>query len=278
MKLAATSAVVLLVATFVPAAHAQVIGPLRWQLVPFCNVVTVTVTPGLGHYTVQGTDDQCGGAASPAGTIGLAFPLPSGDIGMSLTTVLTPGATPLHLEVALSVATLHGAWRDSAGHSGSFAFTPGAPIPGGVRSVGPNGLRPGSVTSTQLAFGAVGSASIAGGAITASKIAANTINSSALIAPGTIELSDLNQQLDVSSGAFWSIPAGGCVARETTAFMASVQEGDLLLTRIQVGPVGVFALPAVAGANGRFGYVVCNPSAVAIANEVISVSFRRVPR
>lgn len=58
--------------------EAQVLGPLRWQLRPFCNVVTLTITPNGAHHGLQGTDDQCGGAAPPAGVVGLAYPRPTG--------------------------------------------------------------------------------------------------------------------------------------------------------------------------------------------------------
>lgn len=267
-----------LFATAVVPADAQVIGPLRWQLAPYCNVVTITVTPGSAHYRLEGVDDQCGAGAPPAGVIGLAYPTPSGEIGMSLTTVLAPSATPVHTDVTLSLATLHGTWRDSVGNSGTFAFAPGAPVAGGKRPATPSGLPPGSVTATHLATSAVGTLNLANGAVSASKIATNGINDSALIAPGTIELSDLNQLLSVGSNGTWSIPAGGCMAREVTSFTETVQEGDLLLTRIQSGPPGVFALPAVAGANGRFGYVMCNPTNAAIVSTSIQVSLKRVPR
>ncbi len=277
MPFSRSLAALLLTFTVAPIAGAQVIGPLRWQLAPYCNVVTITVTPSGGQYGLQGVDDQCGAGAAPSGVIGLAYPMPSGDVGMSLTTVLAPSATPVHTDVTLSLATLHGTWRDSVGNSGTFVFAPGA-VAGGKRPVSPAGLRPGSVTASHLATNAVGTLNLANGAVSASKIANDGINDSTLIAPGTIELSDLNQQLSVGTNSTWSIPAGGCVARQTTSFTETVQEGDLLLARIQTGPPGVFTLAAVAGADGRFGYVVCNPTNAAIVSTGIALSLKRVPR
>ncbi len=49
-------------------ASAQTLGTFRWQLQPFCNVLTVTVVQQGGHYQLYGTDDLCGAPqASPRG-------------------------------------------------------------------------------------------------------------------------------------------------------------------------------------------------------------------
>ena len=44
------------------AVEAQPIGTFRWQLQPFCNVVTVNVNQQGAVYTMDGYDDQCGAA------------------------------------------------------------------------------------------------------------------------------------------------------------------------------------------------------------------------
>ena len=54
-------------------AEAQPIGTFSWQLQPFCNVVTVTVTQQGGVYTLDGYDDQCG-APTVASVVGTAIP------------------------------------------------------------------------------------------------------------------------------------------------------------------------------------------------------------
>ena len=41
-------------------AEAQSLGTFQWQLQPYCNLVTVTVTQNGGLYTLDGYDDQCG--------------------------------------------------------------------------------------------------------------------------------------------------------------------------------------------------------------------------
>jgi len=53
-------------------AAAQPLGSFRWQLQPYCNVVTVAVVQQGGQYQLDGTDDQCA-AAQAAGMRGLAF-------------------------------------------------------------------------------------------------------------------------------------------------------------------------------------------------------------
>ena len=39
---------------------AQALGTFRWQLQPFCNVVTLTIARENGVYTLDGVDDGCG--------------------------------------------------------------------------------------------------------------------------------------------------------------------------------------------------------------------------
>jgi hypothetical protein len=120
------------------AARAQPIGTFRWQMQPYCNVLALNVTQTGGVYTLDGFDDQCG-AATVAPLTGTAIPNPNGTIELGLNIVTSPGGAPLHVAVPLSVATLGGTWRDSAGATGNFAFTPGngtggspRPLPGAV--------------------------------------------------------------------------------------------------------------------------------------------------
>lgn len=114
------------------AASAQTLGAFRWQMQPFCNVVTVTVTQVGGTYRLEGTDDQCG-ASTQASVIGMAFPNPNGTIGFGFTVIATPGGGPLAVDATIALAGLSGTWRDSAGRTGSFAFTAGAGTGGSPR-------------------------------------------------------------------------------------------------------------------------------------------------
>jgi hypothetical protein len=140
-------------------ATAQPLGTFRWQLQPYCNVATLAVTQSGAHYTLDGSDDQCG-AAQLAGVIGTAFLNPDGSIGIGLTTVLTPGGAPVHVNARITLSSLSGDWQDSAGNSGAFVFTPGPGVGGAPRPVAPNGILLGSITATQVAPGVVGGGQI----------------------------------------------------------------------------------------------------------------------
>ncbi len=125
-----------LLMTIAPAlASAQSLGAFRWQFQPYCNVVTLIVSQVGGVFALDGFDDQCGAGqrASVAGTAALN---PDGSVGMGLAIVTAPGAAPLHVAVALSLATVSGTWRDSTGASGALVFDPastgGAPRPAPV--------------------------------------------------------------------------------------------------------------------------------------------------
>ena len=128
------------------AAHAQSIGTFRWQLQPYCNVVTLSITQAGAVYTLDGYDDQCG-AATRAPVTGSAVPNPDGTIEIGFGIVASPDARPVHVAVAINTATLGGTWTDSAGHSGTFAFTPiggtgGAPRPAATGALGAAEVNP----------------------------------------------------------------------------------------------------------------------------------------
>lgn len=126
MGLRAVAGAVLVTLVAPNIASAQTIGTFRWQLQPYCNVITVTVTQVAGRYTVDGIDDQCG-APEQASVSGLAFVNPSGSVGFGLT-IVSPGATVGHVSAAINLGTLSGSWNDNLGHGGAFHFNPAAPV------------------------------------------------------------------------------------------------------------------------------------------------------
>ena len=140
-------------------ASAQPLGSYRWQLQPYCNIITVAVVQQGGQYQLDGHDDQCG-ATVRAGVVGLAFQNPNGTIGFGLTIVTAPGGTPVHVDATIAIATLSGSWTDSSGNSGTFTFTPGAGTGGGPRPVLPGGIPPASITNVQIASNTIGAAQI----------------------------------------------------------------------------------------------------------------------
>jgi hypothetical protein len=135
-------------------ADAQPLGTFRWQLSPYCNVVTLQVTQTASVYTLDGFDDLCG-APTRASAVGIAFPNPDGSIGLGLTLVQVPGGSPVHLDVAMSPATISGTWRDSAGNSGPFVFNPPSPASGPTRPA-TGGLSGVAVTAVTPGAGLIG--------------------------------------------------------------------------------------------------------------------------
>lgn len=104
-------------------AEAQTIGTFRFQLRPYCNVVTLTVVQQGGQYQVDGFDDQCG--SGPAPTTGLAV-FAGGGLTFGLTIVPSPAGGPVTVDASLNLGTLSGVWRDSAENAGSFVLVGGA--------------------------------------------------------------------------------------------------------------------------------------------------------
>lgn len=113
-------------------APAQSLGTFRWQLQPYCNVLTVSITQVGGIYRAEGTDDQCG-AATQGSVIGTAFPNPDGSIGLGFNIVATPGGRDVSVDAKVTLPGASGTWRDNAGATGTFALTPGAGTGGSPR-------------------------------------------------------------------------------------------------------------------------------------------------
>jgi len=195
------------------AAGAQPIGTFTWQLQPFCNVVTVTVTQQGGVYTLDGYDNQCG-APQRAPLVGLATPNPDGTIGFGLHVVTVPGGRAVQIDARITLTALGGTWRDSAGNAGTFAFNgnsggsprPAPTIPGAA-------IAPGSISALQLAPGAVGTAQIDAGQVQA-RVGGVCANGQALrgVNPdGTVACTDAITAVDAgagSAGAFSAIAIG----------------------------------------------------------------------
>ncbi|MDH4063125.1 MAG: tail fiber domain-containing protein [Acidobacteriota bacterium] len=114
-------------------ASAQSLGTYRWQLQPYCNVVTVAVTQIGSVYRLEGTDDRCGANSDQASVTGVAYPNPDGSIGFGMTIVTPPLGVPVHVYAEIGMSTLSGNWRDTAGALGAFRFTTGAGTGGSPR-------------------------------------------------------------------------------------------------------------------------------------------------
>ncbi|MBP7777427.1 MAG: hypothetical protein KA371_09885 [Acidobacteria bacterium] len=110
-------------------AGGQSLGTFTWQLQPYCNIVTVTVTQQGTIYTMDGYDDQCG-VGSRAPLVGLATPNPDGTIEFGWH--LVASGTGLQIGARITLGTLGGTWSDSLDNAGTLAFganTGGTPRP-----------------------------------------------------------------------------------------------------------------------------------------------------
>jgi hypothetical protein len=230
-----STAVLVLVLGATPAA-AQSIGTFKWQLLPYCNVLTLTVIQMGGIYTLSGTDDQCGAQSGRASAAGTAFLNPGGTIGMGLAIVTTPGGRPVHVDATINLGSLSGTWRDSEGHTSSYIYTPLAGIAGPPRPTPTGAIAPGSITSVEIAAGAVGAVHLAPGAVTAAAIADGSITGEK-IADGTITAVKIGDR-----------PRAGFVAgdQDLPITTSGVVVRSLVLTAPAAGKV-------VVTASGTFG-------------------------
>ena len=158
----------LLLLTPAPTA-AQVFGTFSWQLLPYCNVVSLTLINTPAGFTLQGTDDQCG-AVNKAGAFGIASFNTSGNVTANFSIVTAPSGSPVHVSAIISPANGNGTWTDSAGNTGTFALsgaTPGLP----PRPLPPGGLGVASVTAREIAPDAVTGLSVQNGSLTSFDLA-----------------------------------------------------------------------------------------------------------
>ncbi len=78
------------VATALPlTASAQVFGTCPWQMQPYCNIVTLTLTTTPAGVTLDGTDDQCG-ATNKASVVGMASFSATGNVTLNVSIVTAP--------------------------------------------------------------------------------------------------------------------------------------------------------------------------------------------
>ena len=115
-------------------ATAQPLGTFRWQMQPYCNVITVLVTQVGDTYSIQGTDDLCG--SGRAAVTGMAFLNPAGTVGFGLNIVVPGAPSGLQVEATVGIPSISGTWRDSLGRNGASVFNPGT-VSGSPRPLAP---------------------------------------------------------------------------------------------------------------------------------------------
>jgi hypothetical protein len=227
----------------------QPLGTFRWQIQPYCNVITLSVRADGAVYTLDGYDDGCG-AAARASVSGTATLNPDGSIAIGLVSVMVPEAAPLMIHARIALATVSGTWSDSAGNQGAFVPAVGAGTGGPPRPMPPNGVRPGSITSTQLAPGAVDADRIAAGSIEARHFAPGTIASavgiltSDRIEPGAITGGHIaagaidQRHLTVNAVGSPQIAPGAVHAEHVAPGVVRNAVGSIAADRIAPGAVG----------------------------------------
>ncbi len=150
-------------------ASAQVFGTFSWQMQPYCNIVTLTITQIPGGYTIDGNDNQCGVGGKLAGAAGMALLNPDGTVGLEFTIVTAPSGKAVHVSASINPATGSGPWTDSIGNTGNFAL--GSPGSGSPRPFPASGLGAATVTAAELAPAAVGTSQLAPNAVTGAAVA-----------------------------------------------------------------------------------------------------------
>ncbi len=144
------------------AAEAQVLGTFNFQLQPYCNVITMTITQEGSTYRLAGFDNACN-ATQRFPMSGTITANPDGTLAFGFVVTRTNGVD-VHTSFTFTAAPPYsGPWSDSAGNSGTFVFNgaaAGSPRPG-PSSV----LLPGSVTTNTIQDGAVTAAKILDGSV-----------------------------------------------------------------------------------------------------------------
>jgi hypothetical protein len=227
-------------------AAAQPLGTFRWQLQPYCNVVTLAVTQNGGIFTLDGADDQC--AAAPAASmLGTAFFNPDGSIGIGLHLVAVPDAAPMHISVVLDTATLSGTWSDSAGHAGAFVFNPPVPAVGSPRPAG-GGLSGVAVTTVVagagLTGGGAGPVNLAVAFAGTGSLASAARSDHTHAAPGVGNTAVGSLAMAVSTGSS-NTAVGADALRANTSGSANTAVGHLALSGNHSG-IGNTALGSLA--------------------------------
>ncbi len=157
-KLALVAGLVLVASALPSVASGQVFGTFPWQMQPYCNIVTLTLTSTPAGFTLDGTDNQCG-ATNKASAVGVASFGATGNVALNFSIVTAPAGKAVHVSAVVSPANGAGTWTDSVGNSGTFAFfgnvagLPARPFP-------PSGLGASVITTVEIAAGAVGASDI----------------------------------------------------------------------------------------------------------------------
>lgn len=261
---------------------AQPLGTFRWQLAPFCNVVTLSVQQVLSAFILVGADDQCG--AAPAAIVGTAVLRPGGAAQFGLTIIGAAGV-PAHAEATVDPVTLLGTWQDGEGHTGDFLPNPtlptaGGPLPAPVAAGGALGtgivttslLAPSAVTTDKVAAGAVTTPALAPGAVTTDKLAPGAVDGTRLAA-GAVGAAQINPG-EIQRRIDGTCPAGQ-FAQGVGADGSVACAGALPANGVGTGLVAarIIGLPSQSGLpENRFGAISGSSGQSLVSGDVTMVS------
>lgn len=138
-------------------ASAQVFGTFAWQMQPYCNIISLTLSSSPAGFVLEGTDNQCG-AVDKASALGVASFNANGLVNLNFTIVTAPSGRPVHVAAVVNPGTGSGTWTDNGGNTGVFAL--GAPGSGSPRPLPTTSIGVASITSAEIAPGAVGASDI----------------------------------------------------------------------------------------------------------------------
>lgn len=245
---------------------AQAIGTFRWQMQPFCNVLTLSVRQTATTFRLEGADDQCQDG-SPTADVGVAAIVendvadgphapvagaalvnPDSTVSLGLVIVSAPDGVPLHVNARLDLRTVSGEWRDSVGRTGAFVLTPGSTAGGDRRPdvpVGLRGLQPGS------------------------GLAMTPLPESARL---DVDVRDLRRTFNL-----WEVPAGlsigaGALDRAAASAQSNIAIGPLALLELGTGQQNVAIGPnALRRGGDGFGNTALGPSALVAAKGAFNV-------
>lgn len=224
-------------------AAAQVFGTFSWQMLPYCNVVSLTLVNTPAGFSLQGTDDQCG-AVNKAGAFGIASFNTSGNVTANFSIVTAPGGRPVHVSAIISPANGSGTWTDSAGNTGTLALsgaTPGLP----ARPLPAAGLAVASVTAREIAPNAVTGLSVQNGSLTSVDLA-DAPRASSIEGAQNITLT-VGEQTNVRQVGLTAPAAGRVIVSASATVTASATGNDLAECSLTTGTVVEAAFKTTVG-------------------------------
>jgi hypothetical protein len=232
----------LLLLTPAPTA-AQVFGTFSWQMLPYCNVVSLTLVNTPAGFTLEGTDNQCG-AVNKAGAFGIASFNASGNVTATFSIVTAPSGSPVHVSAIISPANGNGTWTDSAGNTGTFALSsavqglPARPLP-------PGGLAVASVTAREIAPDAVTGLSVLNGSLTSTDLA-DAPRASSVEGAQNISLA-VNAQTNVRQINLTAPAAGRVIVNASATVTGNATGNDLAECSLTTGTVVEAAFKTTIG-------------------------------